>query len=257
MATKTGVRLGRGVVYFQSAEQTPQVANDSVRFSFVSPPFTNRPDGKSLDKEEYLAFVERILAENFRVLLPGGVLVLLNTDLRDHARYNGGDRSFDGSVWHKHHDIRLRAERVGLRCFEHKIWVKSEKQNRYRYNFSHILFYSKPGGKLQRSYGAKHAPGFAPDVWSLKDSMQRRSSDGFLFRDAIHPEIVRRCVDEFSLPNDLVLSSCAGSGTVCAVSEMMQRRWVGYEINPDLEQLISESVLGPRPNILEQVLCKT
>lgn len=251
--TSKRLDVGRGTVHFHSSESMSEVASGSVRLVFASPPFTNNPDGKTLDKLEYLAFVQRVFAEAFRTLMPGGVLVCLNTDLRDHARYNRGDRSFDGTVWHKHDAIRREAEKVGFRCFEHKIWVKSEKENLYRYNFSHILFYTKPGASVLRAHKPKRAPGFGPDVWHLQDSMQRRDEAGFLFRDAIHPEIVKRCVDEFSRPGDLVASPFAGSGTICTVAELMERDWVGYEINTRLRQLIRESVAGPRPQVYSEL----
>lgn len=247
--TNTPLVVGRGTLHFHSSESMPEVAASSVRLVFSSPPFTNHPDGKTMDKLDYLAFVRTVFAEAYRALVPGGVMVCLNTDLRDHARYNRGDHSFDGTVWHKHDAIRREAEVVGFRCFEHKIWMKSPKENLYRYNFSHILFYSKPGGKVLRAYHPKRASGFGPDVWSLQDSMQRRDSAGFLFRDAIHPEIVKRCVDEFSRAGDLVLSPFAGSGTIVTVAELMGRDWVGYEVNTKLRRLIQESVEGPRPEI--------
>jgi DNA modification methylase len=253
MAKSNRLSVGRGTVHFHSSESMTEVQDGVVRLVFTSPPFTNNPDGKTMDKLDYLAFVGRIFAEAYRTLVPGGVMVCLNTDLRDHARYNRGDRSFDGTVWHKHDALRREAERVGFRCFDHKIWVKSEKENLYRYNFSHILFYSKPGGKVVRAYHPRRAPGFGPDVWRLQDSMQRRDSRGFLFRDAIHPEIVKRCVDEFSVAGDLVLSPCVGSGTICTVAELMGRDWVGYEVNINLSRLIEESVVGPRPEVYERL----
>lgn len=246
--------VGRGTVHFHSSESMSEVEAASARLVFASPPFTNNPDGKTLDKLGYLAFVGNVFGEAFRALVPGGVLVCLNTDLRDHARYNRGDRSFDGTVWHKHDAIRREAERVGFKCFNHKIWVKSEKENLYRYNFSHILFYSKPGASVLHAYGNRRAPGFGPDVWRLQDTMQRRDSRGFLFRDAIHPVIVKRCLDEFTREDDLVVSPFAGSGTICTVAEIMQRDWIGYEVNTRLSRLIEESIIGPRPDIYANLL---
>jgi DNA modification methylase len=243
--------VGRGTVYFHSSETIPEVADGSVRVAFASPPFTNNPDGKTLDKAGYLEFARNVFAEVYRALVPGGVLICLNTDLRDHASYNRGDRSFDGTVWHKHDALRRQAESVGFKCFDHKIWVKSEKENLYRYNFSHILFYSKPGGSVLRAHKPKHADGFGPDIWRLQDSMQRRDSQGLIFRDAIHPEIVKRCVDEFSCPGEVVLSPFVGSGTICATAELLGRDWIGYEINTALTQLIRDSVVGPRPEIYQ------
>lgn len=251
--TANSLTVGRGVVHFHSSETMIEVSDATARLVFASPPFTNNADGKTLDKIDYLDFVGRVFAEAYRALVAGGVLVSLNTDLRDHARYNRGNRSFDGTVWHKHYAIREVAERAGFRSIDYKIWMKSEKENLYRFNFSHIMVFAKPGGKVVRAYAPRRAPGYGPDVWQLKDSMQRRDSEGFLFRDAIHPEIVKRAVDEFSRPGDLVLSPFAGSGTIVTVAELMGRNWVGYEINTRLRKLIQESVQGPRPEIYAEV----
>lgn len=228
-----------------------ELSSDTARLVFASPPFTNNPDGKTLDKKDYLDFIQRTYAEIFRILKPGGVLVSLNTDLRDHAKYNKGDSSYEGTVWHKNHSIREVAETIGYKCFDHKIWVKSFEENMYRYNFSHILFYSKPG-KILKPHAPKHSKGFGPDVWYLQDSMIRKDSKGFVFRDAIHPGIPKRCIDEFTLKEDLVVSPFAGSGTILAVAEDMGRNWVGYEINKGLEDLIKESVSkDKRPKIYD------
>ena len=81
--------------------------------------------------------------------------------------------------------------------------------------------------------------------------MIRRDSKGYIFRDAIHPEIPYRCVQEFTEKGDLVLSPFAGSGTILAVAHDLRREAIGYEINKDLERLIHESVHGPRPKIYD------
>lgn len=235
-------------IFFHTCEDMYEIKTDSTRLVFASPPFTNKPDGKTLDKADYLDFIKRTYVEIFRVLALGGVLVSLNTDLRDHRSYNKGDSSHEGTVWHKHHAIREVAESIGYKCFDHKIWVKSFKENMYRYNFSHILFYSKPG-KVLRPHAPKHAKDFSPDVWYLQDSMIRKDSKGFLFRDAIHPEIPKRCIDEFTSEGDLVVSPFAGSGTILAVAEEMKRNWIGYEINKNLELLIKESIFDPKPKV--------
>lgn len=233
-----------GITYFHTSEDMHEVDDESARFVFVSPPFTNNPDGETLDKQNYVEFLERVFQESYRTLLPDGIFVSLNTNLRDHARYNRGDRSFDGSVWLKQHAIREAAEGVGFQLFDEKVWVKSLKQNPYRFNHSHILFFQKRGKKRYRPFtnGNKHTPDFGPSVWSLNDSMNRKDSKGFVFHDAINPEIPQRCIREFTEPDDIVLSPFTGSGTVLAAAEELDRRWVGYEINRKLRRMIKESV---------------
>ena len=91
----------------------------------------------------------------------------------------------------------------------------------------------------------KIAKGFGPDVWLLERGTIRRDSRGFIFRDAIHPEIVKRCLEQFTSTDDLVVSPFTGSGTVLAVAKMMGRRCIGYEVNLDLKPLIFTSIETP------------
>lgn len=223
----------------------PEVEDDAARLVVASPPFTNRPDGKTLDKGEYLRFIEKVFREALRVLAPAGYLVCVNTDLRDHARYNGGDARFDGALWQKHCDLRRAAEGLGFRCVETKVWAKTLKRDVYRYTFAYVQFFQKPGVGGGRTLRKGVAADFAPDVWLLEKGTTRRDSRGRVFRDAIHPSLVRRCVGQLTAPGDLVVSPFAGSGTILSVSKLMGRRCVGYELNADLKTLIEESVETP------------
>ncbi len=232
-------------VYFHSSEQMREIRDGSAKIAVASPPFTNHPDNKTLDKREYIDFIGRVFSEVYRVLEPGGILVTINTDLRDHSRYNRGDRRFNGLVWHKHSDLRQSAENKGFFCFDTKVWAKSLKRNLYRYTFAYIQFFKKPGPCIKRNFNSKTSVEFGPDVWLLEKGTDRRSADGFVFRDAIHPEIVKRCLDHFTSPGDLVISPFTGSGTVLAVARIMKRHTVGYEINRGLKSLIQASVETP------------
>jgi DNA modification methylase len=222
-----------------------EVKDGSAHLVFASPPFTNHRDGTTLNKSSYLEFLGRVLSEARRTLQPGGVLVVINTDLRDHARYNRGDTRFDGLVWQKHCDIRKAAEQIGFECVETKIWAKSLKRNMYRYSFSYIQFFRLARGKPRTAHKGRAHPEFAADIWLLQGGTQRLHPRRTIFRDAIHPEIVRRCLDQFSQPGDVVVCPFAGSGTVLAVSHMMGRRCIGYEINRTLQPLICRSIKSP------------
>jgi DNA modification methylase len=178
-------------VYFHSSEKMPEIASGRAQLIIASPPYTNSPDGKSLDKTEYLSFLARVFCESYRVLKPGGMFVCINTDLRDNARYNGGDRTFNGLIWRKHSDILKIAESISFRCVDTKIWAKSLNQDIYRYTFAYIQFFEKPrtiGVKLRQK---RISAAFAPDVWLLEGGTRRFDSNGAIFRDACHPDLVK------------------------------------------------------------------
>jgi len=231
-------------VHYHSSEAMPELANKSVQIAIGSPPFTNHPDGKTLDKLHYLDFIKSVFSEVLRVLEPGGLFVCANTDLRDHARYNRQDRHFDGLLWQKHCAIREVAESIGFGCVETKIWAKSLTRNVYRYGFGYIQFFKTPGGKPTSIRGTV-SQAFAPDVWVLTGGTYRRDSRGFVFRDAFHPGIVSHCLEQFTSPDDLVLSPFAGSGTVPAVARLLGRRCVAFEIDEKLKPLIEETIARP------------
>jgi DNA modification methylase len=232
-------------VYYHSSEQMPEIRNGAAQLVIASPPFTNQSDGKTLDKEEYLDFIQKVFRELVRVLKPGGSLVTINTDLRDHARYNRGDRRFDGLLWQKHCDFRRIAESLGFRCVETKIWAKSLNRNVYRYTFAYIQFFLKPRGSSHKALRKKSEAAFHPDIWLLERGTTRRDSRGYVFRDAIHPEIVKRCLKQLTSLGDLVVSPFAGSGTILSVANLMGRRCIGYEVNRDLKALIRSSIATP------------
>lgn len=232
-------------VSFHSSEEMPEIENDTARIAISSPPFTNRPDGKKMEKDDYLAFIQRVFSEVFRVLIPSGILVSINTDLRDHARYNGGNAQFNGLLWQKHCDLRYCAESVGFRCIDTKIWAKSLKRDLYRYTYSYIQFFWKPAAQAHFSLRKEVIKEFGIDIWLLEKGTYRRDSRGYVFRNAIHPEIVRRCLEQLTSPGDLVVSPFTGSGTIISVAHFMGRRCIGYEINRDLEPMIKESIETP------------
>ncbi len=221
-----------------------EVASGDAQLVIAAPPFTFANQGE-LDKLSYLETLGTVFAECVRILRPSGVLVVINTDLRDHARLNRGDGSFDGCIWQKHTDLRTVAESVGLRCIDLKIWAKSLRQNKYRYTYSFIQFFQASGLKAHNVTRGATSAEFAADVWLLPGGGYRRDSEGYVFRDAIHPEVARYCIEQLTNPGDLVVAPFAGSGTVLAVARLVGRRSIGFEVDTRLHRMLRESINRP------------
>ena len=246
-------------IYFHTAEDMHEIPDEKARLIFVSPPYTNNSDGTTLKKKDYITFLDTLFKECKRILTPGGVIATLNTDLKDHNKYNEKEdvyntvsKSFEGTVWLKHAVIENVAKDNGFKLHDYKIWNKRNTQDIFRFTFSHILFFNKPGGKVYIPPTQKHSEEYGPGIWHLEGGGYRKDSKGMIFRDAMHPEIPSRIIKQYSKENDLVVSPCAGSGTTLAIAHDLKRNWTGYETNKKLERLINESIYGPRPECYNQ-----
>src|SRR5260370_9345511 len=221
-------------IFFHSAEHMEEVATDPVQLAISFPPFTHDPLAKRLNKQALLSMLQHVHEEVFRVLSSDGLLVSVNTDVRDRREYNDKYSARSGSVWWKHQSIREMCEKIGFRCVGTKIWVRTLKQNLYRFTYSHIVFYAKARRSLFFRK-KKLAPDFRPDVWFLEGQTAYRLQDGTLFRDCLHPILAERCIRQLSEPRDLVLVPFAGVGTVPDVARRLGRKWIGYEVSESLK----------------------
>jgi len=231
-------------IFFHSAEHMEEIANASVQLAISFPPFLHDPVAHRLDKQALLSMLQRVHEEVFRVLSPNGFLVSINTDVRDRSAYNRTHSPQSGDVWWKHQSIREICEKMGLRCVGTKIWVRTLKQNLYRFTYSHIVFYTKERRYLA-SRRKKLPPDFRPDVWLLEGQTTYRLPNGKLFRDCLHPMLAERCIHQLSDPGDLVLVPFAGVGTVPDAARRLDRAWVGYETSDQLKSTL-QARLGRR-----------
>jgi len=206
-------------VRFKDARNMAEVRTKSAQLVIISPPFVGliKPEHSIIDKDKEKLLLEGIFAECARVVRDDGVVVSVNTDFRD-----------DGMMYLRHMVVVEAALKAGLKPKDEKIWVRRFTRNLYRKTFSFILVFSK-----QRKILNKRLPNYEKDNWVLTQSQVVGN-----FRDAIAPEIPQVLVENFTDPGDLVVSACAGSGTIVIVANRLGRRAIGYEINPDMRKII-------------------
>ena len=69
------------------------------------------------------------------------------------------------------------------------------------------------------------------DLWTDIDFQNTQNEGGVSFPASKKPEyLIRRILNMFTKPGDIVLDSFLGSGTTCAVAHKMNRRWIGVEM---------------------------
>jgi len=72
-----------------------------------------------------------------------------------------------------------------------------------------------------------------PDVWDLPlDKVA-----GYKNKDSFPSELVRRLVLKFTNEGDLVLDPFIGTGKTAVVCNELNRRWIGFELDPSIVSL--------------------
>ncbi|MDO8536875.1 MAG: DNA methyltransferase [bacterium] len=203
-------------IRFKDARSMSEVKSESARLVVLTPPYMKHHGEQNKARE--LAFLKELVAECARVVAPNGVVATMNTDFKD-----------QGMVYLRHIAIAEAAKSAGLMPHDEKIWVRGFKRNRFRKKFSFVLIWSKNKKVLNHN-----TPEYEPDNWVFTKNQQIAG-----FRDAISPEIPHILIENYTNPGDLVVSACAGSGTVVIEALALDRRTIGYEINRKMRDIIS------------------
>ena len=236
------------------------VKDGSVRLIVTSPPYGGKIafDGDYLSKaktpNEFFSQVEPIMEECFRVLMPGGKLVI---NWADPIGEWGGKESTENGEYGEHTYIHRwveLAERVGFKLWARQIWQKnvyySIAQKRVRWedacradgkvhlDWEYLLTFRKPGPMPEGNTGLPYEEWgeLSKGVWYIQGAQNARGL-------AVFPEeLVSRLIRLYSFEGDVVLDPFLGTGTTVAVAKKLGRRGVGYEINPDLKAEITKKL---------------
>jgi site-specific DNA-methyltransferase (adenine-specific) len=248
--------------------------DESVHLSVTSPPYWTLKEypastaqlGNMNDYEQFLEELDRIWAQVFRVLVPGGRLVCVVGDVCVARRKNGGRHH----VVPLHADIAVRCRDIGFDYLTPILWHKiSNAKHEARRGSSflgkpfepnaivkndieYILMLRKPGGYRKpsedqrarsRLTAAEHARWFRA-FWSDVPGKAARG----------HPapfpvEIPRRLIRMFSFVGDTVLDPFLGTGTTSIAAAQVGRHSIGVELNPGFVDIARSRLEALREHI--------
>lgn len=232
------------------------VPDESVHLVVTSPPYWTLKEypgadgqlGAVADYEEFLALLDEVWDHAFRVLVPGGRLVIvvgdvclsrrrfgrhlvmpLHASIQEHCRALGFD-NLAPIIWHKIANAKFEVEN-GSGGFLGKPY---EPNAVIKNDIEYILFQRKPGGYRQPSLASrllsvipedKHREWFR-QVWTLRGASTRH-------HPAPYPvELAERLIRMFSFAGDTVLDPFLGTGSTCLAACRWGRHSIGYEIEP-------------------------
>jgi DNA modification methylase len=249
VSTTTVHRLLRG-----DARDLSFLAEESVHLVVTSPPYWtlkryNESPGQMghlADYEEFLRELNKVWAECYRVLVPGGRLVCVVGDVclsrREHGRHvvvplhadicvlcrKLGFDNLNPIIWHKISNAAFEANTSSKflgKPYEPNAIVKND--------IEFILMQRKPGGYRQPTETQRERSRIPKaefnewfrQIWTVTGASTRE-------HPAPYPlELARRLVRMFSFVGDTVLDPFTGTGTTLLAALQNERNSVGVEID--------------------------
>jgi len=203
--------------------------SEKANLVFADPPFGigfrgnlqtyhRTPDALSyveVSREEYPGFVKSLLDWSSDALKDSGSMWLL-------------------SGWNNLNVVLDAVERSRFHVLNHCIWKYQFgvfTRKRFTTSHYHLLLLVKD----KEDYTFNKPTHYAEDVWFIKRPYHRKARTA---GNELPEKLVERCVCTSSNEGDLVVDPVLGSGTTMKVCLLRERRCIGIEVNPALEERI-------------------
>lgn len=241
------------------------IPDNSIHYSIFSPPFaslytysnSDRDMGNSKTDDEFYEHFTFLVKELYRVTMPGRLLSFHCMNLPTSKVRDGviGIKDFRGLLiriftdagWIYHSEVCIwknpvtamqRTKALGL------LWKQLKKDSAMSRQGipDFIVTMRKPGDNPERvthtdeSFPCNVWQKYASPVWmdiNQSDTLQRKSAREDKDEKHICPlqlEVIKRCIELWSNPNDIVLDPFAGIGSTPYVALRMGRRGLGVEL---------------------------
>ena len=256
LASKQDVEVATAhKLFIGDARQFPYIADESVHLVVTSPPYwtlkryNDSPAqlGHVKDYDQFLADLNRVWNEVYRVLVPGGRMVCVVGDVCLSRKVHGRH-----VVVPLHADICVQCRKIGFDNLNPIIWHKIsnatyEVANGSKFlgkpyepnaiiknDIEFILMQRKPGGyrkptTVQRDSSKMSKEEFDTwfqQIWTITGASTKNHPAPFPL------ELADRLVRMFSFTEDTVLDPFSGTGTTMLAAMKTGRNSLGIEVDP-------------------------
>jgi len=237
----------------RSAESMTELPDCSVHLMVTSPPYNVGKDyDEDLSLEEYLAFLERVWKETWRVLVPGGRMCINVANL--------GRKPYIPL----HAFVTQQAIALGFLMRGELIWNKAGSASpstawgswmsagnpTLRDVHEYILVFCKETFKRQNpekrlsTITRDEFLEYNKSVWAMSAESARK-----IGHPAPFPvELPRRLMQLYTFENEVVLDPFMGSGQTALAALKAGRQYVGYELDPDYVALAAQRIAAAGSN---------
>lgn len=260
-----------------SVEITTQIPDNSIHYTLFSPPFSqlytysnsDRDMGNSKNDEEFYNHFKFLASELYRITMPGRLLSFHCMDLPLMKQRDGviGLKDFPalmlrifqdcGFIYHSKVTIwkspvveMQRTKALGLL---HKQIKKDSSMSRQGLP-DYIVTVRKPGENPEKithtneSFPVDVWQNYASPVWMdirQSDTLQRKSARAEKDEKHIAPlqlEVIQRCIELWTNPNDIVFDPFGGIGSTAYVALTMGRRAISSELKDSYFEQMKNNV---------------
>ena len=238
------------------------ISDESVDFVFADPPYFLSNDGftvksgkavsvnkgawdKSFGFETEMGFHEAWITECLRVLKPNGTIAISGTY---HSIYKCGFllqklecRIINDIVWFKPNGAPALAGRNFTASHETILWASKSKKAKHVFNYSLSKNWEVENDKLLNKGKQMRS------VWSIPSTPKREKLEGN------HPtqkplEVLKRLVAMCTNEGDTVLDPFCGSGTTGVACVLLQRNFIGIDLDQSYLELSSRRMKTANEN---------
>ena len=248
-----------------SVEVLKEIPDNSIHYSIFSPPFaslytysnSDRDMGNSKTDDEFYDHFEYLVRELYRVIMPGRLLSFHCMNLPTSKQRDGviGIKDFRGilikafcdvgfiyhsevCIWKNPVTAMQRTKALGLL---HKQLKKDSCMSRQGIP-DYVVTMRKPGDNPERvthtneTFPVSVWQRYASPVWmdiKQSDTLNRKAARENEDERHICPlqlDVIKRCIELWSNPGDIVMDPFAGIGSTPYVALRMGRRGLGVEL---------------------------
>jgi modification methylase len=241
----------QNALFCKSSEVMDELPDNCIHLMVTSPPYNvGKEYDQDLQLDEYLGFLQRVWAETYRVLVPGGraCINVANVGRKPYLPFHAfiiqqmlalGYLMRGEIIWNKAASASSSTAWGSWRAATNPVL---RDVHEYILVFSKGAFARKTDkpSTIQRDEFLE----FTKSVWTFPAVSARKVGHPAPFPE----DLPYRLVQLYTFQGDVVLDPFAGSGTTCLVAAANARQFVGYDTNPKYLALARQRLQSLSPD---------